>query len=281
MITLHDPKAMQAHALRCRHENRRIAFVPTMGALHEGHLRLVDEARRRGDVVVVSVFVNPTQFGPKEDFSKYPRTLEADAAACAARGVDVLFAPSAEGMYGAADFSTYVEEGLCSRGLCGEFRPGHFRGVSTVVLMLFNLVQPHVAVFGAKDAQQCAVIRKMVTDLHVPVELVFADTVRESDGLALSSRNRFLAPEARAKAPLLYAALCEARDAVAAGERDAAAIKARYAARLAAEPAFRLQYFELCDPLTMRPVVEVSPGRTLALVAAYLGDTRLIDNLPL
>lgn len=280
MIILHDPQAMQALALSKRGENRRIAFVPTMGALHEGHLRLIDLARERGDFVVVSVFVNPIQFGPKEDFAKYPRTLESDAAACAGRGADVLFAPSAEGMYG-EKFSTHVDESLCSRGLCGEFRPGHFRGVTTVVHLLFNIVQPHVAIFGAKDAQQCAVIRKMVADLRLPVAIEVMPTVRETDGLALSSRNRYLPAEARAKAPLLYAALLEVREAARAGERSPTVLKARYVARIGAEPAFRLQYFELCDPETMRPVAEVRPGATLALVAAYLGETRLIDNLGL
>ena len=280
MILIHEPAAMQAEALRLRALGRRIAFVPTMGALHEGHLRLVDDAKRRGDVVVVSVFVNPTQFGPKEDFSKYPRTLEADAAGCRARGVDILFAPAPDAMY-AKDASTFVDEQLCSQGLCGEFRPGHFRGVATVVTMLFNIVQPHVAIFGAKDAQQCAVIRKMVSDLFMPVEIVIADTVRESDGLALSSRNRYLSAEARAKAPAIHRALIALRDAVAAGEHNPAALKARFTADLAATPGFRLQYIELCDPRTMRPLESVHAGRALALTAAYLEETRLIDNLAL
>lgn len=278
MLTLHDPKEMQSHALALRAAGRRIAFVPTMGALHEGHLRLVDQARGRGDVVVVSIFVNPIQFGPKEDFSKYPRTLEADKAACERRGVDIVFAPAADAMY-APDFSTHVDEDLCSRGLCGELRPGHFRGVATVVTMLFNLVQPHVAIFGAKDAQQCAVIRKMVSDLHMPVEIIVAGTVREEDGLALSSRNRYLSPESRACAPALYAALCAARDAVRGGETSAEKVKAAFAAKLAAEPRFRLQYFELCDARTMRPLATVTPGKTIGLCAAHLGETRLIDNL--
>jgi pantoate--beta-alanine ligase len=280
MQIIHDPREMQRAALALRSAGRRIAFVPTMGALHEGHMRLVDEAKRLGDFVVVSVFVNPTQFGPKEDFSKYPRTLDADAALCRERGADCVFAPPSDGMY-APDFSTYVNEELCSQGLCGDFRPGHFRGVATVVTMLFNVVQPHVAIFGAKDGQQCAVIRKMVDDLFMPVEIVVAETVREADGLALSSRNRYLSPELRVKAPALYRALLAAKGAVASGEREAGVVRAAFETALSGEPAFRLQYFTLADARTMAPVATVTPGKTLAVVAAYLGETRLIDNLPL
>lgn len=280
MQIIHDPREMQRTALDLRAAGRRIAFVPTMGALHEGHMRLVDEAKRRGDFIVVSVFVNPTQFGPKEDFSKYPRTLDADCVLCRERGAHAVFAPPSDGMY-APDFSTYVNEELCSQGLCGDFRPGHFRGVATVVTMLFNIVQPHVAVFGAKDGQQCAVIRKMADDLFMPVEIVVAETVREADGLALSSRNRYLSPENRAKAPALYRALLAAKSSVASGECDAGAVRTVFEKALKAEPAFRLQYFTLSDARTMAPVTTVTPGKTLAVVAAYLGETRLIDNLPL
>lgn len=280
MEIIHDPSGMQRAALRLQAEGRRIAFVPTMGALHEGHMCLVDAAAATGAVVVVSVFVNPTQFGPAEDFSKYPRTLEADAALCRTRGVAIVFAPPSDGMY-APDFSTYVDEGLCSRGLCGDFRPGHFRGVATVVTMLFNIVRPHVAYFGAKDAQQCAVIRKMVSDLFIPVEIVVAPTVRESDGLALSSRNKYLSPELRGKATALYGALSAAKAAVDAGERDSARVRSVFLQTLAGEPLFRLQYFAIVEDWTMRPVDVVTPGRTLAVVAAYLGETRLIDNLGL
>lgn len=280
MQIIHDPREMRRTALALRAAGRRIAFVPTMGALHEGHMRLVDEARLRGDFVVVSVFVNPTQFGPQEDFSQYPRTLDADAALCRERGADCVFAPPSDGMY-APDFSTYVNEELCSRGLCGDFRPGHFRGVATVVTMLFNIVQPHAAIFGAKDGQQCAVIRKMVDDLFIPVEIVVVETVREADGLALSSRNRYLTPELRAKAPALYRALLAAKSAVASGERDPGAVRAVFEKNLSGEPAFRLQYFTLSDARTMTPVTRVEPGKTLAAVAAHLGETRLIDNLTL
>lgn len=280
MKIVHEPAAMQTEALKLRAAGRRIAFVPTMGALHAGHMSLVDEARRRGDVVVVSIFVNPTQFGPNEDFSKYPRTLDADAALCAAHGADLVFAPPSDGMY-APDFSTFVDESLCSQGACGDFRPGHFRGVATVVTMLFNLVQPHVAVFGAKDAQQCAVIRKMVADLFMPVEIVVAETVRESDGLALSSRNKYLSPENRVKAPALYRALSVAKALVAAGETDASRLRDAFGAELAQEPGFALQYLVFADAHTLKPLDKIKPGETLAIVAAHLGDTRLIDNLAL
>jgi pantoate--beta-alanine ligase len=174
-----------------------------------------------------------------------------------------------------------MDEELCSLGLCGDVRPGHFRGVATVVTLLFNLVQPHVALFGAKDAQQCAVLRKVVADLFIPVEIVVVETVREPDGLALSSRNRYLPPELRAKAPALHRALLSARDASAAGERDAAVVRAIVAEALAAEPAFRLQYLAVCDARTLAPVAMVTPGETLVAIAAYLGETRLIDNLRL
>jgi len=278
MTLVHDPREMQRLALAERAAGRRVVLVPTMGALHAGHAALIDGARRHGDFVVVSVFVNPTQFGPKEDFSKYPRTLEADAAICRDHGADCLFAPSADGMY-APDFSTYVTEERCSQGLCGDYRPGHFRGVATVVTMLFNIVQPHAAIFGAKDGQQCAVIRKMTSDLHLPVEIVVADTVREADGLALSSRNRYLSPEDRAKAPVLYAALLAAKRTSDAGIRDADTVRRAFTDMLAAEPAFTLQYFGLTDLRTLAPVSVVVPGRTMAAAAAYLGGTRLIDNL--
>ncbi len=271
---------MQRLALKLRGEGRRIAFVPTMGALHEGHMSLVDEAKRRGDFIVVSVFVNPTQFGPTEDFAKYPRTLDADAALCRERGAHCVFAPPSDGMY-AADFSTFIEEGLCSKGLCGDHRPGHFRGVTTVVAMLFNIVQPHAAIFGAKDAQQCAVIRKMVSDLFMPVDIVVAPIVREKDGLALSSRNRYLPADLRAKAPSLYKALLAAKAAVDSGERDAALVKSAFERSLAQEPALRLQYFTLTDARTMEPLSKIRPGETLAAVAVNLGETRLIDNITL
>jgi pantoate--beta-alanine ligase len=259
-------------------QGRRIGFVPTMGCLHEGHLRLVDIAREASDCVVVSVFVNPSQFGPGEDFSRYPRTEEADVAACAGRGADLVFMPAAGEMF-PADFSTYAGEELCSRGLCGEARPGHFRGVATVVLMLFQIVRPALAVFGQKDAQQVAVIRKMVRDWFLPVEIVVAPTVREVDGLALSSRNRYLSAEERAAAPGLFAALEAGRAAVASGERSAAVVCGRVRARIEGAKGFRVQYVAAVDAVTMAPVDGVTPGGTLLVAAAFLGAPRLIDNV--
>ena len=234
MQIVRSVREMQTLSAQVIAKGRRIGFVPTMGCLHEGHLRLVDVARGAADCVVVSIFVNPVQFGPGEDFARYPRTEARDVAACEGRGVDVVFMPVAGELF-PEDFSTYANEELCSRGLCGEARPGHFRGVATVVLMLFNVVRPDVAVFGQKDAQQVAVIRKMARDWFLPVKIVVAPTVREGDGLALSSRNRYLSAEERVVAPGLFEALDAARVAVASGERRAAVVcegvRARQGAR--------------------------------------------------
>lgn len=248
---------MQSFALRCKRQGMRVGLVPTMGALHAGHLELVRRARRLADVVVVSAYVNPTQFGPREDFAAYPRTLAQDAAACRGLGTDVLFAPRS--LY-ANDHSTWVEETHFSAGRCGASRPGHFRGVTTVVAKLFNLVLPDVAVFGQKDAQQCDVIRRMIRDLDFPVRLVVAPTVREPDGLAMSSRNRYLGLAERARAPLLHRALAAA--ALLGPARAPAAAR-----RSLARHGFRVDY------------AEVANGRLCA--AAFLGKTRLIDNVPL
>lgn len=266
--------------MQLRAQGKLIGFVPTMGSLHEGHLRLVDIAKEKTDVVVVSIFVNPAQFGPNEDFEKYPREEEADVEKCAGRGADIVFIPEAKEFY-PANFSTYANEELCSRGLCGDFRPGHFRGVATVVLMLFNVVRPDLAVFGKKDAQQVAVLRKMVGDLFVPVAVVEAPIAREEDGLAMSSRNRYLSAEQRKTAPRLYATLQAAATAVAGGERRAKAVQEQVTAELSAGDAFRVQYASVVDAETMQPVEEITPGRTLLAVAAFLGVTRLIDNVDL
>ncbi len=266
--------------MQLRTQGKLIGFVPTMGSLHEGHLRLVDVAKEKADVVVVSIFVNPTQFGPNEDFEKYPREETADVEKCEQRGVDIVFAPDAGEFY-ATNFSTFVNEELCSRGLCGDFRPGHFRGVATVVLMLFNVVRPDLAVFGKKDAQQVAVLRKMVGDLFVPVTVVEAPIAREEDGLAMSSRNRYLSAEQRKLAPRLHATLQAAVESVRAGERRAKAVQEQVAAALGEGEAFRVQYVGVVDAETMQPVEEIAPGRTLLAVAAFLGATRLIDNVDL
>ncbi|GAA3002836.1 pantoate--beta-alanine ligase [Streptosporangium longisporum] len=252
-----------------------LALVPTMGALHEGHRSLVRLARERADQVAVSIFVNPLQFGPAEDFSRYPRTFEADLEICRAEGVGIVFAPSAEEMYPPGR-QVGVSAGAMGSIVEGEFRPGHLDGVLTVVLKLFNLVRPDVAVFGQKDAQQLAMIRRMVADLNVPVTVVGAPTVREPDGLALSSRNRYLSPRDRQVALALSRALTE-------GSAEHAATRVRRAARavLDAEPSLALDYLVLVDPATFTEVGDDHAGEAILAVAARVGSTRLIDNVTL
>lgn len=261
----------------------RVVLVPTMGALHEGHLELVREARRiagEDGVVVASIFVNPLQFGPAEDFSRYPRELEADAGKCRAAGVDAVFAPSAEEMY-PPDRSVMVLETRLSRRLCGASRPGHFDGVCTVVLKLFHLVRPDAAVFGKKDYQQLAIIRRMARDLDVPVEIVGCETVREADGLAMSSRNRYLSAEERRQAPAVRRALLLLRDRWRSGERDAGAWRAVFAKELAAQaPLARIDYIECVDRDTLEPAAVAGENGLLA-TAVFFGTTRLIDNVEL
>ena len=254
-------------------------LVPTMGALHAGHAALIDRARLeagRDGLVVVSIFVNPTQFGPKEDLSRYPRPFAADRKLCATHGVNLIFRPSAEEMY-AADSSTYVEENAVAAPMCGASRPGHFRGVCTVVLKLFNIVQPHAAVFGLKDYQQCAVIRRMVRDLDVPLRIIPCPTVREGDGLALSSRNVYLTPEERAQAPVLRRALLAAEAAWRVARR------ARPAAGVAAAPARKgAAARRLCGNSGRDSVAAGKDGgarNTVMALAVFFGRTRLIDNL--
>lgn len=254
----------------------RVALVPTMGNLHAGHLSLVRAARERADSVVVSVFVNPMQFGPGEDYAEYPRTLEEDAAALAGEGVDLVFAPESGQMYPSGDPATRVTVTGLSEILCGEDRPGHFEGVATVVAMLLNLVTPDLAVFGEKDYQQLAVIRRMAAELHLPVEIVGAPTVREADGLAMSSRNQYLSMDERAMAPVLYAALCEAAERLRAGDRDYAGIETEGRQRLAAA-GFRPDYFAVRAADLGPPKPAARELRVLA--AGRLGRARLIDNL--
>jgi pantoate--beta-alanine ligase len=278
---IRDPREWQRRCLAAREAGRRVALVPTMGYLHEGHLSLVREARRLagpGGLALVSIFVNPAQFGPREDLARYPRDLEGDLAKCAAAGADWVLAPDADAVY-ARGHQTWVEVEGVSQGLCGERRPGHFRGVATVVAKLFNLTRPHVALFGEKDFQQVAVIRAMVRDLDHDVEIAALPIVREPDGLAMSSRNAYLSPEDRRRALSLSAALFEARDRAAAGERDAAALVAGARERLE-RAGVRLDYVELVDPDRLRPVARAEPGSVM-LVAAFAGTTRLIDNLRL
>jgi pantoate--beta-alanine ligase len=276
MQTIAEPRAMQAWADAERAAGRRIALVPTMGALHAGHLALVAEARRRAERVVVSVFINPIQFDRRDDFEGYPRTLDEDAALCAEAGVDVVYAPAAAAMY-PEGFRSGVEVARLTEPLCGRVRPGHFRGVTTVVTKLFHAVQPHLALFGEKDWQQLAVVRRMTADLDFGVEIVGVPTVREDDGVALSSRNRRLGAEDRVAARCVPRALAAAAAAVEAGERRPAAVVARAEAEIAAEPRARLEYAELRDPDTLEEVAEVAAPALLAL-AVWVGGVRLIDN---
>jgi pantoate--beta-alanine ligase len=275
--------AMQRLALKWRRAGVRVGLVPTMGYLHDGHLSLVQRARRAVGAagrVVASIYVNPTQFGPAEDLAKYPRDLPRDVKLCRAAGVDVLFTPADVEMYpGRAEgrYSTYVAEEGLSAGMEGAARPTHFRGVTTVVAKLFNLVQPAVAVFGQKDYQQAAVIGRMTADLNFPVKIVVAPTRRETDGLALSSRNKYLTPEERAQANILFHALEASRLAVRRQPVSAARLKSDLRAFLTVAPLARLDYVEFFDPATLRPAGRVQHGTHMAL-AVFFGRTRLIDN---
>jgi pantoate--beta-alanine ligase len=273
-VVIRAPAEMTAWSAAARARGERIAFVPTMGALHEGHVTLLRQARRLGGRLALSIFVNPTQFGPNEDLARYPRDLPGDLARAAAAGTDVAFVPEARDVY-PAGFQTTVEVGELARGLCGPFRPGHFAGVATVVCKLFNVVRPDVAVFGEKDYQQLAIVRRMVADLDMGIEIVGVPTVREADGLAMSSRNAYLSPAERARALSLSRALFAARDAVTGGARDGAAIVTRARGLLDVD---RLDYLELVDADSLQPITEIARPAVLA-VAAFIGRTRLIDNV--
>ncbi len=268
---------MQQAALALRAQGKRIGFVPTMGNLHEGHLSLVRLAKEHADTVVVSVFVNPTQFGPNEDFAAYPRTFEADRALCEKEGVDLLFHPSVPEMYPDGASVSLVETAL-SRTLCGAARPGHFDGVCTVVAKLFHIVLPHVAVFGEKDAQQLRVIRRMVRDLRFPVEIVPGPTAREPDGLARSSRNQYMDAKQRAQAPCLRRALDESERLFAAGERDPRKLVAAMRALIAECPAAKVDYIDIVDDETLQPLSGPIERPALAALAVWVGKPRLIDN---
>lgn len=269
---------MQSLSERLRAEGQRIGLVPTMGALHEGHLSLVKIASESADTVVVSIFVNPTQFGPSEDFTKYPRPLEADLAACEAAGVDYVFVPEAEDVY-PKGYSTYIVEEHIAKPLEGTSRPTHFRGVTTVVAKLFNMVRPHFAVFGQKDAQQVAVIHKMVTDLNFSVEIVVAPTVREPDGLAMSSRNRYLTNTQRIEALVISQALRKATSMVEAGERRVDRLIAEATHLISQHRRVRIIYVSVVDRFTMEAVKgEITPGKSLMAIAAWVDEVRLIDN---
>ncbi len=272
--TLRTPAEMTAWSLAARARGERIAFVPTMGALHEGHVTLLREARRLGQRLVLSIFVNPTQFGPNEDLARYPRDLPGDLAKAASAGTDAAYVPEARDVY-PPGYQTTVQVPELARGLCGPFRSGHFAGVATVVCKLFNVVRPDVAVFGEKDYQQLAIIRRMVVDLDMGIEIVGIPTVREADGLAMSSRNAYLSPAERARALSLSRALFAARDAAAAGVRDPVELVARTRAALDVD---RADYVELVDAASLQPIADLSRPAVLA-VAAFIGRTRLIDNV--
>ena len=255
----------------------KVGLVPTMGYLHEGHLSLVRRARQDCEHVVVSIFVNPTQFGPKEDLSKYPRDLDRDLSLLEPLGVDLVWPPSSEEMY-PPGYQTWVEVEGITRPLEGAMRPGHFRGVTTVVAKLFNAVQPHRAYFGQKDAQQAAVIRQMARDLSYPLEVVVCPIVREPDGLAMSSRNVYLDPEQRKAATVLYRSLCAAKEAYDDGERDAEKIRGKMKEVLASEPLAEVQYVSCADYNTLEELETVT-GNALLSMAVFVGKTRLIDNM--
>jgi len=270
---------MQKTAQALRQAGKRIGLVPTMGFLHEGHLSLIKLARLQADVVILSIFVNPTQFGPNEDFSRYPRDFEHDAALCADAGVDIIFNPAPEIMY-ATGYSVYVEENALAKGLCGAARPGHFRGVLTVVAKLFNLTLPDVAVFGQKDAQQARLIQQMTRDLNFPTIILLAPIIREADGLAKSSRNTYLSPAERREALCLTQALKTARRLYREGERDAGRIIAAMKVGIERISSARVDYIAIVDRDTLQQVQRIE-APVLAALAVYIGKTRLIDNLTL
>lgn len=267
----------RAASRAARAAGKRIGLVPTMGALHEGHLSLVRAARESCDLVVTSIFVNPTQFGPNEDLAKYPRSFDRDRDLLSKEGVDLLFAPSIEEVYPAGAVTWVTVEGL-SEKLDGRSRPGHFRGVTTVVAKLFHIVDPDAAFFGQKDAAQVAIIRRMVRDLRLPLETVVCPIVREPDGLAMSSRNAYLDPEQRKKALVLHRSLMRVEEAILKGETKSEKLIEEGRVEFSKEPSVRIDYFEIVNPETLDPVATVSNG-VLVAVAAYVGNTRLIDNL--
>lgn len=281
MEVIRDPNRMREWRAGVRRRGARVGFVPTMGALHKGHLSLVAVSRGRCDVTVLSIYVNPAQFGPQEDFEHYPRSFDEDCAAAERGGCDVVFAPDDRVMYPSGHATFVSVEGL-TEGLCGARRPGHFRGVTTVVLKLFNIVGPDLAVFGQKDAQQAVVLKRMVKDLNLPLELIVGPIVREDDGLAMSSRNRYLSAEERAQAPLIYAGLSAARKAFEHGERDAGAIGRNVVRKLEPASLVSLEYAEVVDTVTLQPLRYVDTTALVALACRTAEtNTRLIDNVVL
>jgi pantoate--beta-alanine ligase len=273
---IRDPREMRARTEDLRRDGRKIAVVPTMGALHDGHLQLLRTARARADIVILTIFVNPTQFGPNEDLARYPRDEAGDLAKARTCGIDLAFCPDAPAMY-PAGAQTFVEVRELQQPLCGASRPGHFAGVATIVTKLFHLTNPHLAVFGEKDFQQLAIIRRMVRDLDMGIEIVGVPIVREGDGLALSSRNAYLSAEQRKTALALSKGLAAAEAAVKAGERDGAQIVAAARALIEGAPQARIDYIELRDADELTPVTTLSRPAVLAM-AVFVGTTRLIDN---
>jgi pantoate--beta-alanine ligase len=279
MKTIHEPHRMQREADDLRSAGKRIALVPTMGALHGGHSALIREARAHGDVVVVTLFVNPAQFGAGEDYGRYPRDIDGDVLLASGAGGDILFAPEPSAMY-PPGYQTFVEVGPLSRPLEGEARPGHFRGVATVVTKLLNIAKPHCALFGQKDAQQVIVVRRMVRDLDLGVEIVVVPTVREQNGLAMSSRNAYLTPGQRAEAPVLYRSLRKAEELIRAGERSAGAVIAAVTSEITGRSSAAIDYVSVADAETLDPLTMLIPGTpVLVSLAAKFGATRLIDNI--
>lgn len=276
MDVIQSTEKMQAWAEATRKEGRSIAFVPTMGFLHEGHLVLMREGKKRCDRLVVSIFVNPTQFGVGEDLDKYPRDMEGDRAKCLQEGVDVIFAPSSPDVYPPL-YQTFVNVNQVTQHLCGLSRPTHFRGVTTVVAKLFNLVKPHVAVFGEKDYQQLVTIRRMVKDLNFDLEIVGIPTVREADGLAMSSRNKYLSPEERIQALCLQASLRHVQALCSQGIRDSRSLIREAEAIISAQPSATIDYLKICHPETLEDLDSIATEALMAL-AVKVGTTRLIDN---
>jgi len=279
MKVIHDLNEIYAQIDFVRRDAKRVGLIPTMGALHEGHVSLVRRAKQECDIAVTTIFVNPTQFGPNEDLTKYPRTLESDLAALRLEGCDFVFVPPADSIY-RANHSTYVEPPAVARRWEGEIRPSHFRGVTTIVLKLFQLIPAHVAYFGRKDFQQVAVIKAMVDDLNIPVRIEACPTVRESDGLAMSSRNRYLASGARTRALGIWRALCHAQSLLNAGIRSVAELETGMHSALEAARVDSIDYATIVDPETMDPMMQIE-DRAVAIIAAKVGGTRLIDNMTL
>jgi len=278
--TIVETAELEAFRLALFSAGKKLAFVPTMGALHDGHISLVKQARQTADAVIVSIFVNPTQFGPGEDFNRYPRTLTEDAKKLAEAGCDAVFLPNIATIY-PEGFQTWVRNEPLENQLCGASRPGHFRGVLTVVLKLFNLVRPELALFGKKDYQQWRLIEKMAADLNVPLKVIGSETVREPDGLAMSSRNRYLKPEERAMAVAISRGLKAAVEKYKAGETNAASLTGIVAKEMASQPAIKVEYLTICDQMSLAPVGESVKGPAVILLAAQLGTLRLIDNMEL